>query len=81
MIRYRETGEQQPITYLGASVRLTVRAGNPDRAVELLSREAGDFRMGAYGAAARPHVVEYLADFLGHDPRYQAVLAEAGSTW
>ena len=30
--------------------------------------------------AARTHVVEHLADFLGDDPRYQALLAEAGST-
>jgi hypothetical protein len=81
MIDYRETGERQTISDFGASVRLSVRTGNPDRAVELLSREGGDFQMGAYGATARTHVVERLADFLGDDPQYQALLAEAGITW
>ena len=81
MIRYRETSEWQTISDLTPNIRLSVRTGHPDLAVDRLERETGAFRMGAYGDAARIHVVEHLADFLGDDPRYQALLAVAGITW
>ena len=81
MIRYRETGEPQTISDFGRGVRLSVRTGHADLAIELLERERGAFRMGAYGSAARTHVVEHLDDLLGDDPRYQALLEEAGITW
>ncbi len=79
MIRYRETGEPQTLSGFNAGWRLNVQTGHPDRAIELL--ESDDFRMGAYGSAARTHVLQHLADFLGDDPRYQALLEEAGITW
>ncbi len=81
MIRYQETGEPQPITDFNAGLRLSVRTGNFDRAFAIVARERGAFRMGAYGSAARTHVLERLADFLGDDPRYQTLLEEAGITW
>ncbi len=81
MIRYRETGEPQTISDFGPDVRLSVRTGHADLAIGLLDWEGGAFRMGAYGSAARTHVLQHLADFLGDDPRYQALLEEAGITW
>jgi tetratricopeptide (TPR) repeat protein len=81
MIRYRETGEPQMISDFGPDVRLSVRTGHADLAIGLLDWERGAFRMGAYGSAARTHVLQHLADFLGDDPRYQALLEEAGITW
>jgi TolB-like protein len=81
MIRYQETGEPQSITGFNAGLRVSLRTGNLDRAIAILGREGGAFRMGAYGSAARTHALERLADFLGDDPRYQALLEETGITW
>ncbi len=81
MIRYHQTGEPQSIADLNAGLRLSVRTGNFDRAITILTREGGAFRIGAYGSAARTHVLERLADFLGDDPRYQTLLEEPGITW
>jgi hypothetical protein len=81
MVRYHETGEPQSINGFNGGLRVSLRTGNLDRAIAILGREGGAFRMGAYGSAARTHALEQLADFLGDDPRYQALLEEAGITW
>ena len=54
------------------------QSGQHDRAIETL--EDLYVRPGAYGLAALVHVM-YASDLLGDDPRYQALLEEAGITW
>ena len=48
-----------------------------DRAIELFEVYV---RQGAYGLAATDHVL-YVSDLVRDDPRYQALLEEAGITW
>ncbi len=82
MIRYRETGETQSFPDfeggLGFLVWLNAQTGQPDRAIELFD----DYYVGqgAYGVAAYFDVL-FFSDALGDDPRYQALLEEAGITW
>ena len=81
VIRYRETGEPQTFSEIDASIILAwpyAQTGQPDRAIELFD----DYYVGqgAYGLAAIFDVL-WFSDLLGDDPRYQALLEEAGITW
>jgi len=82
MTRYRATGEPQTFSETGASkghlVWLYAQTGQPDRAIE--SFDDYYVGQGAYGLGALVHVL-YASDPLGDDPRYQALLEEAGITW
>ncbi len=62
----------------GALVWLYAQTEQPDRAIELLD----DYYVaqGVYGLAAF-HDVLLFSDALGNDPRYQALLEQAGITW
>ena len=81
VIRYQETGEPQSFSdfdwNLHALIWLHAQAGNVDRAIGLLGAYV---RAGAYGWAAMGHVL-YASDLVREDPRYDALLAEAGITW
>ena len=57
---------------------LYTRTGQPDRAIELFN----DYYVGqgAYGLAAFVDVL-FSSDPLGGDPRYQALLDQAGIAW
>ena len=83
MIRYRETGEPQTLRYSNGDpgtlwpYALSL-SGQRDRAIEVF--EDYLVRPGAYGLAALLHAA-YTSDLLGDDPRYQALLAQAGITW
>ena len=57
---------------------LYAQTGQHGRAIETL--EDVYVRPGAYGVAALLHVM-YTSDLLGDDPRYQALLEQAGITW
>ena len=57
---------------------LYAHTGQADRATDLI--EDNLVRQGAYGWLAMLDV-EHLSDLLGDDPRYQALLEEAGITW
>ena len=81
MIRYRETGEPQTFSEIDGNgfnlVWLYAQTGQPDRAIEIFENSL--IRPGAYGLGA---VLDLLySDLLGDDPRYQALLEEAGITW
>ncbi len=81
LIRYRETGEPQTFPDFeggGWISWLYVQSGQHDRAIETF--EDLYVRPGVYGLAANLHVM-YASDLLGGDPRYQALLEEAGITW
>lgn len=82
MIRYRETGEPQTFSEFDAGlsglVWLYAQTGQPDRAIDLF--EEYYVGQGAYGMAAFQDVLSF-SDALGDDPRYQALLEEAGITW
>ena len=80
-IRYHETGLPQTFSDFdfpeNGMIWLYEHTGQPDRAIELFE----DFvRPGAYGLAAFNYVY-YASDLLRDDPRYQALLEEAGITW
>ncbi len=84
MIRYHQTGEVQPVPASVESVgpRTHRNLGQIDAAID------GHFEyfeylvsQGAYGRAAQERTYESLDDLLGADPRYQALLEEAGITW
>ena len=80
MTRYRETGEPQSFPDIdgspGTLIWLYAHTGQPDRAIELFD----DYNVGkgAYGLAALFDVLSF-SDALGDDPRYQALLEEAGT--
>ena len=82
VIRYRDTGEPQTFSDFEASPSVLVwsyaQTGQPDRAIELFD----DYYVGqgAIGLAAFNDVLMF-SDALGDDPRYQALLEEAGITW
>ena len=80
-VRYHETGEEQTFSdfpyNLDGKIWLYSHTGQPDRAVELFEEYV---RQGAYGMAAYIHTF-YVTDLLREDPRYQALLDEAGITW
>ena len=82
MIRYRETGEPQSFAEsegsLSGLVWLYAQTGQPDRAIDLF--EEYYVGQGAYGLAAFQDVLSF-SDALGDDPRYQALLEQAGITW
>ena len=80
-IRYQETGEPGSFgdfdVGLYAQLWLYARSGQPDRAIdwfEVLIDQGGLF------IAAQLHVM-FAGEVLGEDPRYQALLEEAGITW
>ena len=81
MIRYSETGEPQ--TFSGVPLRalpliwLYAHSGQPDRAIELFEDYV---RQGAYGWSAATHA-RSSSDRVRDDPRYQALLEQAGITW
>ncbi len=80
-IDYRQTGEPQTFSGFEAlgSIRIWLysQTGQPDRAIELFEDLVGQ---GAYGFAALYHL-QYTTDIVRDDPRYQALLEEAGITW
>ena len=81
MIRYRETGEPQTFSDVDRGYRAIwayALSGQHGRTITFF--EDYLVRPGAYGLAAIVHV-EYVSDLLGDDPRYQALLDEAGITW
>ena len=57
---------------------LFAQTGQVDRYIELFERSY--VRAGAYGPASRDHEL-LTSDLPGDDPRYQALLEEAGITW
>ena len=83
LIRYRETGELRPlpasVLEIPGPFPLFLSAYVGQREFALVGFEAF-VRAGAYEMAAGGHVV-ILADLLGNDSRYQALLQEAGITW
>lgn len=81
MVRYRETGKPQRFPDHDENPRgqivMYAESGQPDRAIELFEVFV---RSGAYGWAGHAHSLP-TGDLLGGDPRYQALLEEAGITW
>ena len=80
IIRYAQTGEPNTTAEPpGLVVRAWFYAsvGQPDRAIDLLEQQVA---VGDIGNTALSHVLDY-SDLLGDDPRYQALLEEAGITW
>lgn len=81
MVRYRETGKPQTFPDHDENPRgqivMYAESGQPDRAIELFEVFV---RSGAYGWAGHAHSLP-TGDLLGGDPRYQALLEEAGITW
>jgi len=81
MVRYRETGKPQTFPDQDRNPRTQIvmyaESGQPDRAIELFEVFV---RSGAYGWAGHAHSLP-TGDLLGGDPRYQALLEEAGITW
>ena len=81
MVRYRETGKPQTFPDHDENPRgqivMYAESGQPDRAIELFEAVV---RSGAYGWAGSTHSLP-TGDLLGDDPRYQALLEEAGITW
>ena len=82
VIRYRETGEPQTFSDSEGNsfilIWLYAQTGQPDRAIELF--EGLRVEQGQYGFAALADAL-FSSDALGDDPRYQALLEEAGITW
>ena len=80
-VRYHETGEEQSFSdfpyNLDGKIWLYSHTGQPDRVVALFEEYV---RQGAYGTAAYAHLF-YALDPVRDDPRYQALLDEAGVTW
>ena len=80
-IRYQETGEAASFadfdTGLFQLLWLYARSGQPARAIDWFEVL---IRQGAYLIAAQLHVM-FVDDAVGDDPRYQALLEEAGITW
>ena len=80
-IRYRETGEPQTLSDLDWNplhmIQLYAQTGQADQAIGLFGNLV---RQGAYGRATTFRQ-SYISDLLGDDPRYQALLEEAGITW
>jgi hypothetical protein len=81
IVRYRETGKPQTFPDHDENPRgqivMYAESGQPDRAIELFEAVV---RSGAYGWAGNTHSLP-TEDLLGDDPRYQALLEEAGITW
>ena len=81
-IRYRETGVPQTFSdfemHPAGLFLLYAYSGQPDRAIELFEGQL--VRPRAYGWAALLDAVP-TSDLLSDDPRYQALLEEAGITW
>ena len=80
-INYRQTGEPQTFSDFDLSllrlIWLYSQTGQPDRAIELFEDLVGQ---GAYGQAARAHLL-FTSDIVRDDPRYRALLEQAGITW
>ncbi len=82
VIRYRQTGEPQIISEPPEWERfrlawLYANVGQPDRAIDLIEEQ---LEQGDVGNAALDYVSNY-SDLLGDQPRYQALLEQAGITW
>ena len=83
VIRYAETGEPQTISelpdwwYAQGLAWLYANLGQPDRALDLIETE---LQAGQVGLTALSHATGSFK-LLGDDPRYQALLEEAGITW
>ena len=84
MVRYKQTGEVQdlplPADYSLPQSRLYAAMGHKERALEALRSRIEE---GDYFSIAAGHVPGTwdTSDLLGDDPRYQALLEEAGITW
>ena len=81
VIRYRQTGEPQIISEPPEWERLRLawwyaNVGQPDRAIDLIEQQ---LEQGNVGNAALDYV-SYYSDLLGDQPRYQALLEQAGIT-
>ena len=82
VIRYRQTGEPQIISeppdwWHWGLTWWYANVGQPDRAIDLIEEQ---LEKGDVGNAALEHVVNY-SDLLGDQPRYRALIEEAGITW
>ena len=82
VIRYWQTGDPQTVSEppeweAWKLAWLYANVGQTDRSIELLEVQLGQ---GSVGDLALSHVLNY-SDLLGDDPRYQALLEEAGITW
>ena len=79
LMRYAQTGEPQsfPSIWPTQETEFYARSGQRERALEGFRGRILDGRL---GGAARLHV-QVMSDLLGDDPRYQALLEEAGTTW
>ncbi len=75
-IRYHQTG--QPPTVSGGSFWMSTETGQSERALALFEEIV---RAGLYGRAAVADARSNHPDLLRDDPRYQALLEEAGVTW
>ena len=81
VIRYRETGEPQTLSDPDGGfdwMRAEIGQLDLDRAIDPFEFFVQE---GAYGRFALVHVLSHLGDLLADDPRYQALLEEAGITW
>ena len=83
--RYAETGEVQsfsvPADYpLWPSFRIDYYAatGQAERAFQIIDGLAGE---GDHFSVAGVHRIGRIGDLLGNDPRYQALLEQAGIIW
>ena len=80
-IRYRETGEPASLADfdmgLYQNLWLYARTGQPGRAIDWFEVL---IRQGAYLIAAQLHVM-FMGDAAGEDPRYLALLEQAGIRW
>ena len=81
VIHYSETGEPRTFPDFDGTDRDLIwayaQSGQSEHAIELF---ANLVRQGAYGWAANFHM-QFASDLLGDNPRYQALLDEAGITW
>ena len=80
----RETGQPRVLPGLTQAADYTLfwaylRTGQTDAAVALFDERF--IQTGNYGAAAEAHAWYGTDELLGDDPRYQALLEEAGITW
>ena len=83
MMDSRETGQPRVFPNFATSdynlLSAYLRTGQTDAAVAFFDERF--IQTGTYGAAAEFHAWYGTADLLRDDPRYQALLEEAGITW
>ena len=82
IIRYRQTGEPQTMSELPKwdpwkLSWLYANVGQLDRSIDSLEAQLEE---GSLGNWVLGHVLNFF-DLLGDQPRYQALLEEAGITW